>query len=474
MTGLKRNLPIAIVLAVGWATRLHEFLLNRSLSWYEAALATNILHKPLAALVGPLDNHEAAAFGYLLLSRAAVAILGDGERALRLVPLVCGLASLPLLYIVAKRYLAPWLAVAVVALFAIAPAQILWANTVKGYATDLVVALVLLWAADWLTSSTTSAWRAAAVGAAAVWCSLSACFVLAGIWLAAAIDVAAARAWRRFARLAGAAAVWTVSFAVYYVVSLRHSEADAYLRHLWVDYFLSVRDLEQTRELLALTFVDPLNIVAASAWPIVPVVVAGVAALWRMPRRRAAELVVTPACVAAASCVGFYPWADRMLLFVTPLLVILLVAGAAEIGAWVGRRRATVAVAVTTVLIALFGARSVKWTWTPIDRWDETRPLVAYIAEHLQPGDRIFAAEYSAVYEYYKDRYGLGAVPYTIGPYYDDEQGSYDCRTSPRPEPGARWWVLTDRLDVRACFKPLGAPRTIVTAEDAGLYLYSR
>jgi len=469
-----QRVALGVALGVGWVVRLHEFILSRSLSWYEAALVTNILHKPIAGLLGPLDNHEAAPFGYLLISRAAVTLFGDGERALRLVPLVCGLASLPLLYVVAKRYLTPWLATACVAMCAIEPAQTLWANTVKSYATDLLVALLVLWLADWLTSTAVAMCGIAAIGAAAPWFSLPACFVLAGIWLAAALDVIRARQFHRLARLTIVAAVWGISFAVCYQLSLRPAEADPYLRDLWADYFLSVRDLQHDRWLLALVFVDPLNIVRTSAWPAVPIVVGGCVALWKMPARRGAEIALTLACAAAASCAGFYPWVDRMLIFATPFLLVVLVGGADQIGRFVARSRPIVSTLVTAAIVAAMAAPSVKWIWAPIDRWDETRPLIAHIRDHWRPGDRLYIAEYEAVYLYYRDRFGLGAIPYVTGPYYDDEQGSYDCASTPRLLGAARVWVLTDRLDVRACLAALGTPVLAAKAEDASLYLYGR
>jgi uncharacterized membrane protein len=473
MMRTQRRWALAVVVSVGFAARLHEFLLNRSLSWYEAALATDILHRPVRHLIGPLDNHEAAPFGFLLASRAAVSVFGDGERALRLVPLVCGLAALPLLYLVAKRYVTPWLAIGGVALVAVSPSHILWANTVKAYSMDLAVALVLLLCIpDALASTRRRAAVAMTAGALAIWCSMPACFVLAGIGVASIAEAVRARRLRWRDAIAGTA--WAVSFTAYYVVSLRYSEADPYLRNLWSEYFLSVRDPQHTRWLLALTFVDPLHIVESSAWPVVPIILAGIAAMRRMPAQRVIEVVATLACVVVASCLNLYPWADRMILFATPILVIVLVAGAGQIGQWMGRSRPVIAAAVATAIAAALCARSLKWTWTPINRWDEIRPLVAFIADNVRLGDRVFAGEYGAVYDYYRGRFGLGGVPSTTGPYFDDEQGSYRCENAPELGSARRWWVLTDRADVRACLVPLGAPALVKSSEDSALYLYAR
>ena len=470
----RHALAATAFIAVGWALRIREFLLGRSLSWFEAALAINILRKPLWALVGPLENHESAPLGFLLLSRLAVFLFGDGERALRLVPLLCGLAALPLVYVFAKRYLSPWVAVACVAFFALSKTGILWASLYKTYSMDVVVALLLMGLADQLVDAQPATrWMAAAAGAVGVWCSLPAVFVLTGIWLAAAIRITHARAFRRFAGLAATGAIWAASFAVYFVVSLRRQEVDPFLQHLWGDYFLSLRDLPQTRYLLAMTFIDPLDVVVGSAWPMLPTVVAGCLWLWRRVDWRSAEIVLPLVCVAIASFAHLYPWSDRLLLFATPLLVVLLFGGAAQFGQWAGRLHRSAAPVITAGLIGWMTARAaLHLLETPIVE-DQVRPLVAHISQHLEPGDRVYVGEFRAVYDYYRSRFGLDTVPSVAGPYFDTDPPA-DCGSVREVRDAPRVWALTNRDDVRTCLSELGAPAVVVHSIEASLYLYER
>ena len=78
----------------GSALRIAPFLIDRSLWLDEAKLALNVLERSPAQLFAPLDYDQAAPVGFLLLEKRAVMAFGEGERALRLVPLIAGLGAL--------------------------------------------------------------------------------------------------------------------------------------------------------------------------------------------------------------------------------------------------------------------------------------------------------------------------------------------------------------------------------------------
>src|SRR5512145_1703935 len=137
-------LPVALGV-LGAALRLWQYASGASLWADEANLALNIVDRPLGRLLGPLDYRQMAPPGWLLLQKAAVTVLGGGEHALRLVPLLGGLAALPLTWLVARRVLRPGLGPALaLGLVATAVPLIFFAAQVKPYATDTAAALGLL------------------------------------------------------------------------------------------------------------------------------------------------------------------------------------------------------------------------------------------------------------------------------------------------------------------------------------------
>src|SRR5689334_4796436 len=109
---------------LGCLLRVLEYLLNRSLWLDEAYLALNILHRPWAGLLRPLDNHQGAPIIFLLLEKLASLRLGSSEYALRLLPLLAGIVSMLLFYKLAGKAISGIAVPIALGLFAISPSLI--------------------------------------------------------------------------------------------------------------------------------------------------------------------------------------------------------------------------------------------------------------------------------------------------------------------------------------------------------------
>ena len=96
--------PLALILIiVGTILRVRQYLFNRSLWMDEAYLSSNIVPRSYGTLLEPLNDNQGAPIGFLLLEELATAAFGDTEYGLRLVPLLAGIAALPLFYVAARR-----------------------------------------------------------------------------------------------------------------------------------------------------------------------------------------------------------------------------------------------------------------------------------------------------------------------------------------------------------------------------------
>ena|SRR5205823_3801628 len=93
---------------------------NRSLWLDEFYIALNIVQRSFSQLLQPLDFHQAAPIGFLLIEKAAVQPFGNTEYALRLFPLFSGIVALLFLYKLASWYLAPRATLIALGLFSIA------------------------------------------------------------------------------------------------------------------------------------------------------------------------------------------------------------------------------------------------------------------------------------------------------------------------------------------------------------------
>lgn len=134
-----------LVVGVGAVLRLVRYFDDRSLWLDESFLALNIVGKSLTELMGPLDYVQSAPPGFLGLEKTVVTVLGDDEAALRLFPLVSGIAALLLFRSITARLLPKGPALLALTLFAVNEQLVYYSSEVKPYATDVAVATVLLY-----------------------------------------------------------------------------------------------------------------------------------------------------------------------------------------------------------------------------------------------------------------------------------------------------------------------------------------
>src|SRR5476651_2330731 len=144
----RERIAIALLLAAGAALRLWQYFAQTSLWVDEIAVAENVIHTPLGSLLGqPLALDQVAPPGFLGLVKACVALFGPSDLALRIVPLVGGLAGLALFALLSRRVLPGWTAVFATALFALSPLLIGYSAEVKQYSTDVAITILVTLAA---------------------------------------------------------------------------------------------------------------------------------------------------------------------------------------------------------------------------------------------------------------------------------------------------------------------------------------
>jgi hypothetical protein len=437
MRGAARLVPWLLV-AAGVALRLHEYLRNRSLWWDEAALALNVILRAYPDLARPLDYNQTAPLGFLIASHALAQSAGTTEPILRLIPLVCAVASLILFAVLAHRMLdapAAWIATG---LFAVAEPLIHYATEFKPYAVDVLVAVgtafvtvVVLERRRRRQPLHLLAAASAAGGAIAVWFSHPSVFILAGGAGAAAYEVARERRWSVVGVIAVVCGIWLLSFAGAYVVSVREAAANRYLHDFWsarVPYegaptggaFLPVPTSPAGLRRLArwsmqsafAIFRDPGGIYFQGVAALACVV--GVATLLRSRTAEALLVLLPVALTLLASALEAYPFCCRVLLFLTPLLYLAIAAGAAALMKAVAPG-ARVAGLTMIVLLFLVPDQPLRSLTNPIARV-ELRPALEYLAFERSAGDLVYLAYGTEpVWRYYAPRYGLEGEDVLLG-----------------------------------------------------------
>jgi hypothetical protein len=398
-----------VAIGLGSLIRIQHFLTRRSLWSDEAALAFNITQRDFGGLLDPLDGNQGAPVLFLWVQRSTVLILGNNEYALRLVPLLAGMAVIPLAYLVGRRLGSPGVGAVAAALTAVSPALIRYSTEVKQYSTDAAVTLALVLLALTCAEHPRRARRLVALGAAgavAVWISHPAAFVMAGVGLVLLADHLRDRDWRGLGLLASVGATWGISIAVLYLVSLRDLTRNEFLIDFWQQGFpprplgltSGVRWLGRaTIELIE----DPGGLVPAVL--ALGALTASIVVL-ALRDRIVAAMVLAPAAVTlVAATAEVYPFRGRLALFLVPVALVLL-ATLVDTGRW------------RWAALALIGSVSIGSVVDTVGvvadppEFAASRPVFQHVVDQLEPGDQVWVHDVTIEpYRYYAPIVGLVA-----------------------------------------------------------------
>jgi hypothetical protein len=298
---------------VGLALRVGAYLLDFPLWWDEAFVAVNLLRRDYAGLLRPLDYGQVCPLLFLWAELATVRLLGFSEWSLRLFPLLCALASVPVFRGVAVRLVGGRAALLAVAVFAVAVHPIRHAADLKPYSLDLLVALVLQGLAIrwWMNPKQAGRLLAlAAFGPIGLACSHPAAFVAAGVGLAIAWPAwKTRRADVRLALIAYFAAIALAEAGLYAAFTRSQAaSASGSMRVMWAQSF------------------PPLD----SAWGFVrwlAVVHSGDLMAYPCGGERGASLLSLVACVAGALVLIRSGRVGVVAILLGPLLVGMVAAG---------------------------------------------------------------------------------------------------------------------------------------------------
>jgi hypothetical protein len=486
-------LPWAIV-GFGILLRFTQFQANWSLMQDEARLAVNIVERPLAQLVEPLDYHQAAPIGFLAVEKLTIQALGDNEYVLRLWPFLAGIASLFLFHAIANRFLDANAVPVALGLFAVSEPLIYYSAAVKQYSGDVAIGLLLLWATICIRSARPSIPRVlflGVVGASAVWFSHPAAFILAGIGGSLTLCDVARKRWARLGRLSIAYALWGIGFASVYFTCFRNSAQAEPLQRFWSASFAplpprSFSDLKWFVHTFFEIFEHPAGLTLPGVGAVAFLI--GSASLFAR-RREKLLLLASPAFLALlASGLNVYPFKGRLLLFMAPLLLLLVAEGTGKIIEKSRAHSAVIGVAFAGLLFfqpllsASYHLIEPRTTLVRYPIREEIKPVLTYLAEHRRPEDVLYL-HYSAwnAFEYYQQRYGYKEGDYVVSLVSKDDWSKY-ADDLDKLRGSRRVWVLFSHFQSSKTFAErtfflyhldsMGTRLDSFTSEGAEVYLY--
>ena len=236
------NYCIFFILLMGIILRLTYYFQDYDLIIDEANIARNLDERNFAELCLPLKYEQYAPPVFLWIEKLMSLIFGFGEKALRLYPLLCGMAALFVFYKILILTLSRkglWYPLALLAMGVI---YVKYSAQVKQYMPDLLIGLLLIWAALLRDIGKVKRnkfilfWVIA--GSVAVWSSMSSVFILAGVGTYYAWQLWAEKKWKAGWVILVPILFWIGNFLLYYLLILKPQINSDYLQNYHDEYFL--------------------------------------------------------------------------------------------------------------------------------------------------------------------------------------------------------------------------------------------
>ncbi|MBS1644798.1 MAG: glycosyltransferase family 39 protein [Bacteroidetes bacterium] len=332
---LLRILLFGIILG-GIVLRITLWVKNRDLIIDEANIVRNLAERDFAGLARPLSYEQFAPPIFLWIEKIASLLFGYGERAMRLFPLLCGIAALFIYFKVSTKLFiqaAIWLPLSQ---FAFSRIFVEYSTVVKQYMPDALTALLLLWAAlSWkqeLMSRRRFVGLWIIVGSIAIWSSMPSVFVLSGVGAYYFWPHIQSRSWKKSLPILLIGVVWLIQFGIYYEVILKAQINSSYLQNYHKEYFLFLvpkngtewgHNADRIIDLLGnIGGFSTVAIVACFAFILI-----GATVLLLRNMQQFLLIVLPVILVLLAAGLKQFSLIDRVVLFAMPITTLIIAAG---------------------------------------------------------------------------------------------------------------------------------------------------
>jgi Dolichyl-phosphate-mannose-protein mannosyltransferase len=387
---VRRVLP-SLIIGLGVALRVAQYLRNRSLWGDEVAIALNLRLRTFGGVLRPLSYDQTMPLGLLVAMKSFASAFGYSELALRLPSLLIGCSVLILTWVLLSRLFEPRAVLALIATMAVSEPLIYYSTELKQYELDALITVLITWLATTTLSSTTNErwpWFIA-VGAVAMFFSQPVILLLTSSGFAAGLHprFRLSGVWRRYCVIA--AAIWLMVFNFLAWFSYRFTMQSAFMRAFWSDAFINPTRINFRGRLsnALLVVLGTSHLVHIRGIILSCLFAVGVYAITTKLGKLITVLIAGPFLLLLfASALKQYPIAVRLLMFSVPLLLLIYASGLSVIADLAPESlRNLVFIMLCCVVILPTAFETVKAT-VHFNQREGTRDLVKTITARNQNG----------------------------------------------------------------------------------------
>lgn len=420
-----------IVTAVGIVLRIRQIVTKPDLWLDELSLALNVAQRDWTQLlISRLDNAQVSPPGFLQIAKLTTTLLGHSDFAFRLPALIFSILALVLFTVLALRILKQWEAVIAIVLVAISPLLLIYSAEFKQYSADVFAAMLLtLIVVELRRSKYSRRWTivAALAPLVIVWLSDPSSIVLAGLAAGLTVLALAERDKAAFVAARFVAPAWSVALLAQYWVAKRRTSGGTMemMQQAWQKSFLpaipqSAHDYGRMTRWVLSIYTGGFGLPRLHGLSVV-LMVLGFAGLWRSGRRDIALFVFGPIAVSLiVSSAHIYPARGRAILYLLPAFAIALATGVVVVSRIFRGWGPTLVGALLAIMVLPPTLSSL--TSPAVAVTENITPVLAHIAAHRQPADRIYVFwGASPALQFYGPRYGINASDWSASEWRADD-----------------------------------------------------
>ncbi len=362
---------------------------------------------------------------FSLLSKFVLTLLGNHELSLRFIPFIASIISLFLFLALLKKYLDKRMVFWGLLFFVFNDTAIRYAIEFKQYSTDLMVALIILYSADYLKRKDIKYLRVVAWGfmcAVLLFLSNSSVFISGAVFTVYFFAYFYKKDMKKIIWLLYAFIIFISFGYAVYLLALKGMVTNKKLTGMWATHFLPVGNYYEIfvwlkNEILQM-FQNPLGL----AYPLFGFILSilGSIRLFKKDKEIASIFILSIGLTLTAACLGKYPFTGRLIFFLVPGIIVLLFEGISFLTDILPRAKI---IGLIIVLVILFHPVTTVLGQIKSDRcYEDNREVMQYFAENYSSRDYIFINDSATfTFNYYldyflvKDRMHLYDYPFANG-----------------------------------------------------------
>ncbi len=400
------NVLVGLIILLGFAIRAKLLLTNPSMWHDECALAWNIKSKSALGLFGHLRFLQVAPPFFLIGTKLLTKLFGFSEIVFRITPFITGCLAIVAFYFLSKQVLNKKFSI-VLALFLFTVNQNLinYSFEFKSYGMDAFFAILCLLFFTNLKLNKINIKKALLYGiplAIIPWFSFVSVFFLAGGFVYLFFKSYKSD-WSKKLALT---MPMLISGLIYLKIFLVTNYTESHMVNVWEEYFVTANPI-----LFFILFAKNLSYLFL---PIKYVLFLIILLFWGSTiyiKEKSSFFTISALSfifLILASFLHIYPFAERLIVFLIPIFLLLMLKPLDKISS---DKVIKSAVTVLFILITFFPAimQTSKFITTArIDRGESPREMMEFVASNLKPNDIIFVSTSSDTeYAYYSSFYNI-------------------------------------------------------------------